>query len=182
MEKWKVIDTEMLFNSPWFNLVKDKCILQNGNEIPYYWIDYKEAVMMLGTTVGGKVVMVEQYRHGVKEVMLEFPAGLVDDGEDFTETVKRELMEETGYEADEVEFQKMLYPAAAYSSQRLHLFFAKGLKKTGEQQLEESEHINVKLVGFDELLNMVDSGEIKGSSGVAAVLLAMRKRDWFFEK
>lgn len=183
LKKWDVLESNILVKSPWVTLRADKCVTQHGVEIPaYYWLEGNDYVVIVGTTQNGEVVLVEQYRHGIKEIIEEFPAGLIDQGEDMLEAAKRELKEETGFIAEEIVFEKMLFPAAAISNKKGYLFFARNLINTGVQELSHTEYINVKLVPFEKLQHMVDEGVLKGGYAVAAALLAIQKKDWFLNK
>lgn len=180
MEKWKMLDSRVIVDTPWLTLKADRCITQSGVEIPnYYWFEGHHYVLVLGTTIDGKVILIEQYRHGAKEVLLEFPSGLIEEGEELLETAKRELKEETGYAAEEIIFERGLFTSPAISDKKGYLCFAKNLIKVGEQELEPTEHINVRLVDFDELQKLVDNNELRSAVSTAAVLLAMQKREWF---
>lgn len=180
LEKWQVLESKILIETPWITVVSDRCVTQHGVEIPaYYWLDGNDFVVIVGTTTEGKIVMVEQYRHGIREIVEEFPAGLAEQGEEMIESAKRELKEETGYIAEDIVFEKMLYSASAISNKKGYIFFARNMVETGFQELGHTEYINVKQVTFDELQKMVDEGIINGGFAVGVALLAIQKKDWF---
>ena len=182
LEKWQVLESKVLIDTPWITVISDRCITQHGVEIPaYYWLEGRDFVVVVGTTQDGKIVMVEQYRHGIREIVEEFPAGLTEEGEDMMETAKRELKEETGYIAEDIVFEKVWYPAAALSNKQGYLYFARNMIGTGFQELGHSEYINVKLRTFDELNEMVENCKLDGGFAVAAALLAIQKKDWFLQ-
>lgn len=182
LEKWQVIESKVVIDTPWLTIVSDRCITQHGVEIPaYYWIDGNDFVIIVGTTTEGKIVMVEQYRHGIREIVEEFPAGLLEINEDTVECARRELKEETGYYAEDIVFQKEWYSASAISNKKGHIFFARNLVDTGMQELGHTEYINVKLITFDELQEYVDNEKINGGFAVAVALLALQHKDWFLK-
>lgn len=180
MEKWKVINSEVIFENKWITLNKDRCVTGRGIEIPdYYWYNERDFIVIFGVTDDLKVVMVEQYRHGAKKNTTELPAGLIEDNEDIIDTAKRELLEETGYAADEIEFQRVIYIDAGKTDKKGHVFFAKGLKKVNSQQLDQNEDITVKLVDFNDLDKLVD--DVNEAGGISVILLALRNREWFLK-
>lgn len=182
LEKWKVIDRKVLLESPWITVNCDKCINQAGVQVDaYYWAHSNSFAAVFGTTTDGKVVMVEQYRHGSKEIHLELPAGLIEDGEDPIVTAKRELEEETGFSTDDIILEKELYPLAGLTDAKCHLFFARNLVIKGKQKLDPHEYINVKLIEFDEVKDLLEGNMLKGQGAMLAILLALQKRDWFFQ-
>ena len=115
--------------------------------------------MMIPLLPNGKVVMVHQYRHAVKQVFLEFPAGKRDAGEDTLVTAKRELIEETGYEAREWKFLTTIHPVIGYSNEHIDLFLARDLIKV-EQKLDEGEFLEVTEVDPKDLMRLVLEGKV----------------------
>lgn len=98
MKPWKLLDSEYLVDAPWLKVAKEKCELPNGKVIDdFYTLWQPDWVMILARTKNCKWVMTKQYRHGTQAIELEFPAGMVDQGETPEEAAIRELQEECGF-------------------------------------------------------------------------------------
>ncbi len=143
---YEVIDSENVFNS-FIKVKRDKLKLPNGNLMDYYYVDHQDAVIIIAKTDSNKFVMVKQYRHSNKKTTLEFPVGLIDEGEKPIVAAKRELEEETGYVADRFAFLGDYFPQSGSDSMRVHIYLATGLSKK-EQKLDPEEFIEV--VEFSE--------------------------------
>ena len=128
----------------------------------------RTVVVILPLLDGGKTVFVEQFRKPVGKSLIEFPAGLVGDGEDFEESIKlaaaRELEEETGYYPEKLTFMIEGPASAGLSNENLEIFLAEDLKKTGEGGGVEGENIKVHVVALDEaekwLRNKQEEGKV----------------------
>ncbi|NLJ74485.1 MAG: NUDIX hydrolase [Firmicutes bacterium] len=122
----------------------------------------------------GKVLLVEQYRPAANRDMLELPAGTIDGSETPLECAKRELEEETGYQAAHWEPMGHLYPTPGYTNEVLYLFLADDLTM-GEQRLDEGEDIKVRWIPLHEVEAMVDNGEINDAKTIIALFKYIRK-------
>ncbi len=101
--KWKVLASEYLCRHPYFTARKDKCETPDGKIIDeYFVVELPTTVCAVPVTAEGNVLMVRQYRHPIRETILEIPGGFVDKNETPEQAVKRELKEETGYEFSSV--------------------------------------------------------------------------------
>ena len=109
-------------------------------------------------------LMVKQYRHGSDSVTLEFPAGMVDPGEEVLGTAVRELSEETGYESNNIIKLGSINPNPAFMTNSTTTFLARDLVKTSQQSLDEHEEIETVLVPIEEFDNMI--GESTNSSSL----------------
>ena len=92
IKPWKVLETS--YFRPRFRI--DKCELSNGHLLDATILEFRSWADVVALTKDAEVVLVRQYRHGVCESLLEFPGGVLDDGEDTPDGAKRELLEETG--------------------------------------------------------------------------------------
>jgi len=100
-------------------------------------------------TLGKKFVMVWQWRHGLRELSLEFPGGVFEPGENPEEAAGRELLEETGYKAGKIRKLGEFSPNPAIMSNKVHFFLAEDLVNTGRQDLDPDEFVEVELVDVD---------------------------------
>ncbi len=165
----KTIETEMLYRGSVLNLRKDKVTVQNGvsyREI----IEHNGGAVIAAVTDEGKMVMVRQYRKPANRVVFEVPAGKIDPGEEPLATAARELKEETGYTADNIEFITSFYPTVGYSEEQLYLFLASGLT-AGETSFDENEAIDLEEVEITMLHDMVMKGEIHDAKSMIAILM-----------
>lgn len=153
-----------------FQITKDQVILPNGEEKTYSYIDFAKGVCILPITDNNEIVCIKQYRHAMKSWQWELPAGMIDDSDPTPlETAKRELEEETGYKAEHFLDLGSFYPSPGSTSEEIHLFAAAGLTAT-EQNLENSEQIEVHKISMKDLNNLIKSGEFKHGAGLAAIL------------
>ncbi|MDE7419872.1 MAG: NUDIX hydrolase, partial [Muribaculaceae bacterium] len=103
-EKWDILVSEYLIRRPWLTARRDKVRLPDGRINPeHYVLEYPDWVNVIAITEDGKFVMVEQYRHGLRDVYTELVAGVIEQGEDPLDAAKRELLEESGYSGGEWE-------------------------------------------------------------------------------
>jgi len=130
-----------------------------------------QAAAALPITQDRKAILVRQFRYPAGEDLIEIPAGVVEEGETPLECMKRELLEETGYIAEDWQELFAFFPSPGVVSERIHVFLAQGLVKK-KAHPEEDEKITVLEVPFDEALRMVRYGEIYDAKTMTALLYA----------
>lgn len=113
--------------------------------------DWAIVVPLLRDGSEARFIMVRQWRHGSKEISLEFPGGVIEAGEDPEHAAARELYEETGWIAASVRKLGSMSPNPAIMANRVHIFSAEGLTKNGRQELDEDEYVEVELVPEQEV-------------------------------
>ena len=129
---------------------RDVVSLPDGGQATREYIRHPGAVAVIPLLDDGGIVLVRQYRYPIGRILLEFPAGKLDPGEDTLACARRELLEETGYRAREWAFATEIHNAAAYSSESIWLYFARGLVP-GPQKLDEGEFVEVVTLSEAEL-------------------------------
>ena len=150
------------------SIFDDTVVLPTGKQLSYNTIGLQDFVSVLAT-VDNKIVMIEILRYPRNAVSLEIPSGHIEEKETPKESAFRELLEETGYSAKHLE-PMFSYNPLSRSTQKAHLFLAKDLKK-GNQMLEETEQINVKLVPIADIEKLLAEGKITH----APTLLALQR-------
>jgi 8-oxo-dGTP pyrophosphatase MutT (NUDIX family) len=173
IKPWKVLETS--YFRPRFRI--DKCELSNGNLLDATILELRAWANIVALTKDGEVVLVKQYRHGVCESLLEFPGGVVEDGEDPIEGAKRELLEETGYAASKWLQIGQLYPNPAFQTNSLHCFLALDAEQVSTQNLDAGEDIEVHRMPFDELVEMAKRGQFQHALMMAVLFSVLSYMD-----
>lgn len=155
----KTLSSKQVFRGRYLKIEQDQVQAPDGRTYVREYILHPGAAMMIPLLNNGHVVMVHQYRHAVKQVFLEFPAGKRDRGEETLRTAQRELREETGYEAKDWKFLTTIHPVIGYSNEHIDLFLARDLEVT-TQQLDHGEFLEVVEVSPEELMRFVREGKV----------------------
>ncbi|AHY47698.1 NUDIX domain [Rubrobacter radiotolerans] len=175
-ELWEHLGSEVLLETPYFKLRTDRLRLPDGVvKDSYYVIERQDAVFVLAVTESGEVPLVRQYRPPLKQMELCLPAGLVDEGEEPFAAARRELLEETGYSGGEWELVTRLSSSPGLKANWAHVYLARGVEPVASLDLDEFERLEVVNVPLERLGELVRSGEIISSSGVAGILLALER-------
>jgi ADP-ribose pyrophosphatase len=176
MKKWQTLKSELIIDNQWCRVRQETVCLPNGRAIDDYFINIRDDIaLILPVTLKKEVVFVRQYRHGVKEILLELPAGAFNtETEDSKTAAMRELLEETGYASTEVYELGSIYDNPVKDTNKIHLFLANNVHKVSEQKLDETEEIEVIVIPFDEVLPKVFSGEIAVAGSIAAIFLGWK--------
>ena len=154
-----------------FNLVKENYTLENGVTSEMDFIQHPGAAAMVPLLNDQEVVLIKQYRHAIREFIWEIPAGTLDAGETPLNCAKRELVEETGYSADDWHRLGTITPVPGCSNERIHIFLASDLKPA-EQHLDDDEMLNVHPVQLNDALQMILAGEISDGKTISGLFLA----------
>lgn len=174
--KWQKLSSKYLVRAPWATLRVDTCRMPDGTVIPdYYVLEYPDWVNVIALTEGNKVILVRQYRHAAGEEILELPGGVMEKGESPEQAARRELLEETGYEFDNLEFLSELYANPATATNKTYCFLATGGKKTSEQNLDRGEEIIIKLVSLAELKELILQNKLGQALHTSGVFYALVK-------
>jgi 8-oxo-dGTP pyrophosphatase MutT (NUDIX family) len=174
--KWRVVRSRTLVKDRWIDLRADDCLTPAGRDIsPFYVLSYPDWVHVVAVTPDERLVLVRQYRHGVGEMVLELPGGMMDATDDLPEqAARRELAEESGYRSDDWQLISSLYPNPASQTNRLHAFLARDAVADVAPALDAGEegmqHCTLPL---DEVLAGLRSGLLGQSLQVSSVLLAL---------
>jgi len=156
IKKWKLLDSKPVLESHFVSVFKEKLEKPDGQVVDeYYSVKRRDASVVVALTKERKVPLVYQYKNGVKELVWEVPAGFIDQGEDPEQAARRELTEETGFEAERWIKLGNVAITTGTSPARNYLFLALGAEKTKDQNLDEHEEIEVKLFDFYELVEQV---------------------------
>lgn len=169
MSEYRVIESRLIYRGKAFSFYSDS-IEYNNKRMVKDFVLYPEAVVVLPVLEKDKIVMIKQFRYPVKEELLELPAGKLELGEEVIEGAIRELEEETGYRAKNARKIYEYYPAVGYSSEKIHIVVATDLEKT-QKNLDEDEFTEVVVLGFNEVLSMIEKKEIKDAKTLITFLL-----------
>lgn len=161
IKPWIKLNSESVYKARVFELKKklmrSPC---GGMEDDFYYIKSNDWVQIIPITKDNQVIMVEQYRHGIDEITLELPGGLVDPGEDPKETAKRELEEETGHIANDLIEIGWSHPNPAIQTNKSFCYLAKDVCPSGEQNFDEHEDIHLHFIDLDEIESLINENKI----------------------
>ncbi len=163
----------IVFRGRIFTLVKENVTLDNGVTTDVEFIDHPGAAAIIALRPDARVVMLRQYRHALGKTIWEIPAGTLDPPETPLDCAKRELAEETGYQADRWHRLGEITPVPGYSSERIHVFLADRLHGAAGQ-LDDDEIIEVQEVALQETLDMIEEGKISDAKTIAGLFLASK--------
>ena len=146
----------------------DEVKLQNGVDARREVVEHRGATAIVPLFEDGQIILVRQYRYPVTTELLEIPAGTLEEDEDPEVCAKRELEEETGYKCREIKKLGSIFVAPGYSTEKIHLYLAKGLIKT-QASTDEDEFINVEVMPLSTALEMASSGKIEDAKTIAGL-------------
>ena len=144
---------------------------QTGRPHSFYVIESSDWVNVIPVTPEGELVFIKQYRHGTAEITLEVPGGLVDPGETAAQAARREMREETGYDADELVYLGEVAPNPAIQNNVCCTYLARNARPIGPQRLEGTEEIEVVLVDPTDVPALVAQRKITHALVVVAFYL-----------
>ena len=176
---WEEISTEHIVQDEWIDFRKSAYRSPDGRIFqPYYSFTRRNYVVIVASDEEGQFLCVRQFRHGIKQVTTEFPAGAIErkDGEDPAESAlraaKRELREETGYESDHWRPLLSIPANATISDNYVWLFAAENCRKVSGQQLDAMELLRVGTYSAEEIDTMLADGRFQQSVHALAWLLS----------
>lgn len=176
MEKFEILGKDLAYHGTIIDFYKLKLRTPAGHEVSWDYIEHKGASAVLPIDDEGKVLTVTQYRGAIDDIMIEIPAGGRDSvEEDFAVCAARELEEETGFRAGNLEHLVDIHTAAAYTSEKIAVYVAKDLIPS-RQHLDEDEFVDIRRYTFEELNDMIFSGKITDSKTIAAVMAYQTKQ------
>ncbi|WIV66818.1 NUDIX hydrolase [Natrialbaceae archaeon AArc-T1-2] len=167
---WETLDRSVAYTCPGFDIVNETVQLPDGTETDFDYLADDPSVAVLPFTADGEVVLIEEWRQAVDRVSRGLPVGGVEsDDEAIAAAARRELAEETGYEAETLEELVTVEPANGISNAVLHLFVARGCRQTADQQLDHDESIRVTTTTLEELVTAIGDGEVRDGRTVLGV-------------
>jgi ADP-ribose pyrophosphatase len=151
-----------------FTVYLDEVSLRNGRISRRICVDHPQAAAIVPFVSDNEIIMVRQYRYALRRETLEIPAGKMDKGEGPEECIKRELVEETGFEAKSIKWLYTYAPAIGYSNELIHLYLGRDLKKL-EENIDDSEISSLEILPLEEVLGMIRDHKIIDSKTIIAL-------------
>jgi ADP-ribose pyrophosphatase len=164
------VSGELVYDGALLKVHRDLVRLPDGGQSAREYIRHPGAVAVVPLFDDGRVLLERQFRYPCRREFIEVPAGKLEPGEPHLDTAKRELLEETGYTAQEWTRLGVLHTAIAYTDEAIDLFVAKKLQKQGAAQLDAGEFVETLVMPLDEAISLVRSGGITDVKTVAGLL------------
>lgn len=164
------IKSDRVYSGKIINLRVDTVELPHQKYSKREIVEHPGGVAVIAMDENGKIPIVKQYRKAAEDFLLEIPAGKLEHGENPVDTAKRELLEETGYVAEELEELASFYSSPGFTNEIIHVFSAKNLIK-GEAKPDEDEYIEIEYYTIEELKEMVANKMIKDSKSIISILM-----------
>lgn len=158
IQEWQELKREQVYKKYTRAIDRVDFLLPNGNEADFYIKAEAPAAAIFALTDDEQVILARQFRPGPKKILNELPGGYLDEGENATESIKREFLEETGYEGDFVEIGTCLDDA--YSTMIRHCFVATDCKKVTEPEQTDTERTELVLMPLGEFRELLRSGQM----------------------
>ena len=168
----KTLSSQQVYKGVLLDIYRDEVELPDGTKSVREYNKHPGAVCVVPITKDNKVLMVKQFRYPTKEVMLEIPAGKLEKGETPLENCKRELLEETGATGYSYITLGSYIGLCAYSDEVVHMYMCRVEDNFCQQNLDSDEFINVEIMDFDKVVEMVLNDQIPDGKTQTAILKA----------
>lgn len=173
--KEKTLDSQMMYDGRIIKVYKDNVELADGKKSFREVVRHSGGVVILAFKDEDTILLVKQYRYPIGETVLELPAGKLEKGEDPFEAAKRELEEETGYCANKWTDLGYINTSPGFSDEKLYLYLAQDFEYT-HCHPDEGEIIQAFEYKYDDVLKMIDNGEINDAKTICGLMRANMKR------
>jgi len=168
---FELIKSEMLIQGRTFKLRRDYLKTPDGKETQFEIIEHGGSVIIIPVDADRNVLFVRQYRHAAGSNLLELPAGTRNNNETYEECAKREIREETGMEAGNLQKVGEFYLAPGYSTEFMAVYIATNLKNN-PLEADYDEFLSVEKIPIREVIQLAQQGKIPDAKSLAALLLA----------
>ena len=168
-DSWKRVSSKKIADCRVFKVREDFCERESdGARHSFFVLENPDWVNVIALTKDKKIVLIEQFRYGTEEIILEIPGGMVDEGEEAETAARRELLEETGFSSDKFVFLGKSHPNPAIQNNLIYHYLALDCEKTSETSFDEHESVVAQLVAAEEIPNLMKSEKITHSLVLAA--------------
>ncbi len=174
MKKWKILASKIAFDNKFFTIEEDKCQKSNDEIVDkYYTIKRPDAAIIAAFTEKKELILIRQYRHPVKAIDIELPAGYIEPTEsNMLEAAKREFLEETGFQAEKMIKLQKCHASAGLMANNLHFFLGLNAQKIQEPTLDANEEIEVVITPWQEVSKLIQAEKIRDMASVLGIILA----------
>ncbi|MBI2471174.1 MAG: NUDIX hydrolase [Planctomycetes bacterium] len=164
----------IIYSGKKINVRKDEIVLDNGRKAMREVIEHPGSAAIIPFISEDEIILIQQYRHAVKELIYEIPAGTLDEGEAFITCAGRELEEEIGYTAGTLEPLIILYPSPGILSETMHIFKATNLVKTQTNYQADESIKGIVQMKLNEAFELVKKGLIRDAKTVCSILMCLK--------
>lgn len=166
---YDTIKSQQVYSGKILQVFKDEVLMPGGNSATREVVVKNNASAVVPVDEKGNIILVRQYRHPARDMVLEIPAGTFETGEDPYECAMRELEEETGYKADGLTYINWSYASVGVCSERIYLYIAEKLIQ-GVQHLDEDEFVEIERYSLADAVKMIFDGTITDSKTMTGIL------------
>lgn len=177
LKKWKLLKKTDVSPSPWFAIERREYELPSGKIIDdFYVTTVADVSMIIPVTKDKKLILARQYKPGVDEITLEFPAGRIESHHsNFFELAQHELEEEVGIHTENLEEFAVVAGFVTKGTERVHLFLARDVEFNSQQHFDVTEQIEIVQFSVTEFEDAIQDGKVLGAQTIAAWYLVKRK-------
>lgn len=174
IKPWICNGSKTIIKDRWINLHADDCELPDGTKVsPFYVNTIPDFVVTVAVTEDGEFIFVRQYRHGTGQILLELPAGCLEENDaDTAAAAARELLEETGYAGEKPVFLCKTAPNASFLSNYAYCYLVTGCRKVSDQFLDSTEDLEVVVLSAAETKELLAGGGLIQAVHMAAMYYA----------
>ncbi len=170
------LSKKVAFSNPYYTVFQEGYVLPNGREGTYFAVRGLRTVFVIPMLEMDKIILTRQFRYLLQTESWEFPAGRIDDGESPLQAAQRELEEESGYRAEQLQEIGVFAPCNGLSDEVCHVFLATKLRQT-KQQLEDTEAVSVHVKTVDEFEDMINNNTVQDGMTIAAWTISAKQRN-----
>jgi ADP-ribose pyrophosphatase len=173
-QNWEILDREVVYSGPpWLEVSVEKVRTTEGRVVDrYFQVAASEYSVVFAETAAGKVLTIEQYKHGARRVSITLPGGVLEPGEDPLDAARREVLEETGYSLGAIRHLGSYHLHGNFGCGRGHFYAATGAEKIQEADSGDLETMKIVEMDKDDLLRAVTDGRVAFTGVVTGILLA----------
>ncbi len=175
---WKKLASKYLSKHIYFTAREDRCEMPDGTIVdPYFVVEMPASVCAMAITETGEVILIKQYRHPIEESIWELPGGFIDDKESGEKAMARELLEETGYQFNQIHYLATVAGNPGVLNNFTGLYLVTGGVKVATQQLDHNEEIELQLFSLEDVRSMLMKNEIKQALHATCLFYGFSKLD-----